>query len=111
MIINKINEIEDKARLVDELQDLLEQQINLAHKGDPGGRRFGDLSLRMGFLVEEIARSKILELEEFRDRKNHIRRLYDSLYPTIATRKDETCRKLVRVIKGKKTIATYRDNI
>lgn len=111
MIINKTDEVEDKAHLVDELQDLLEQQINLAHKGDPGGKRFGDLSLRMGFLVEEITRSKILESDRFRDKREHIKRLYDSLYPTVATRKVETAEKIVRVIKGKKTIATYRDNI
>ena len=112
MSINSTNVIiEESTNLIDELQDLLEQQIELAHKGDPGGKRFEELSLRTDFLVEKIARAGIPESEQFKDRREQIKKLYDSLYPTVATQKVATAKHLGRVQKGRKTIATYRNNI
>ncbi len=112
MSVNDTNVIiEEKTNLIDELQDLLEKQIELAHKGDPGGKRFEELSMRTNFLVEKIVRAGILESDQFKDRREQLKKLYNGLYPAIATRKVETAKHLCRVQKGKKTIATYRNNI
>ena len=102
---------DDRTCLLDQLQDLLEEQIELVQKADPAGNKFENLSIRADVLVEEIKRSRILQLAQFNDRKEQIQKLYDGLCLAISAKKDETAQELNRVRKGKKALVTYRSNI
>ena len=102
---------EDQILLLEKLQSLLEKQIELVQKGDPGGKKFEDLSVQADVLIEEIKQTGILELAQFRNRKKQLQKLYGCLYLAISAQKDETARQLNLVRKGKKTLVTYRNNI
>ena len=95
--------------LLDELQSLLEKQIELAHKGNISGVEV--LSKQASSLVGEIAESGILELREFKKRRERLQKLYDSLLLAIAAQGADISEKLSRVRRGKKTIVAYRGNI
>lgn len=95
--------------LLDNLQNLLEKQIELAQQGNVSNVEI--LSEQAGPLAEKIAQTGILELAEFKNRREQLRKLYDSLYLTITSQKADASDKLSRVRRGKKTIATYRNNI
>ena len=97
--------------LLDGLQSLLEKQIELARQGNPAGGRIEVLSKQAGSLVEKIARGGILELAEFKNRREQLQKLYKDLCLAITAQKDDTAEKLSRVRKGRKTIQTYRNNI
>lgn len=102
---------EEKAELLDELQNLLEQQIELIHKGDSSGKKFENLSERINILIEKIRQVGILELAQFKKQREKINKLYDCLYMAISAQKDQTEQQLNLVRKGKKAIVTYRSNI
>jgi len=102
---------EEKTELLNELQYLLEQQIELVHKGYPVGKRIENLSMQVDVLVEKIKQTGILELAQFRNRKEQLQKLYGRLYMAISAQKDETAQQLSHIRKGKKTIVTYRNNI
>lgn len=103
--------LEKKAELLDELQNLLEQQIELIHKGEPAGKKIECLAERINILVGKISQEGILELVQFKKQKEKFKKLYDSLYMAISAQKDQTEKELNRVRKGKKTIVTYRSNV
>ena len=110
--MNTINmNLGEKAELLDELQHLLEQQIELIHKGDPAGKKIEKWSVRINIIVEEVERTGILELAQFKNQREKIKKLYDCLYMEISAQKDQTEQQLNQVRKGKKTIVTYRNNI
>lgn len=109
MNVNVITE--QKAELLDELQNLLERQIELVHKGDPAGKKINNLSQQTNVLVEKIRQAGILESARFENQKEKIRKLYDCLYMAISAQKDQTRQQMNRVRKGKKTIVKYRSNI
>ena len=102
---------EEKAELLNELENLLEQQIELIHKGDSAGKKIDNLSERINVLVEKIRKTGIPELAQFKKKKEKLKKLYDCLFMAISAQKDETQQQLNRVRKGKKTIVTYRGNI
>ncbi len=102
---------EEHIHLIDELQNRLEQQIKLIHKGDPGGRRIEELSMQTDVLVEKIAHTGVFESAQFINRREQLKKLYDKLYLAITAQKAEVAKQLSHIYKGKKTIATYRDNI
>ena len=95
--------------LLDDLQSLLEKQIELAQQGNISGVEI--LSKQASSLVVEIAQTGILELREFKKRRERLQKLYDSLLLAITAQGAETTEELSRVRKGKKTIETYRNNI
>lgn len=101
----------EKTHLLDELQNLLEKQIELAHQGNPDNRHFEPLSKQADLLVEKIAQERILELPEFKNRREHLQKLYQHLCLVITAQKAETDEELSRIRKGKKTIGIYRNNI
>ncbi|MHC4595368.1 MAG: hypothetical protein ACYS19_10540 [Planctomycetota bacterium] len=82
--------------VLDELQSLLEEQIKLARQGNPASKRIEFLSKQADCLVGKIAQSGILESAEFKNRREHLKKLYDTLH---------------QIRTGKKTIGTYRSNI
>jgi hypothetical protein len=97
--------------MTDELQSLLEEQIKLVQQGNPAGKRIELLSKQADSLVGKIAQSGILESVEFRNRREHLKKLYDTLRLAITAQKADTSAKLNQVRTGRKTIGTYRRNI
>ncbi len=97
--------------MLDELQSLLEEQIKLAQRGNPASKRIEVLSKQADSLVGRIVQSGILESAEFKNRREHLKKLYDTLRLAIAAQKADTSTKLNQIRRGKKTIETYRSNI
>ncbi len=95
--------------LLDELQSLLEKQIELARQSNIN--EIEVLSKQASSLVGKIARSGVLESSEFNNRREQLRKLYDSLCLAITAQRADVGEKLSRVRKGKKTIEAYRSNI
>ncbi len=100
---------DEQIHLLDELQNLLEKQIDLARQGNIN--EIEVLSKQVSSLVGEIARSGVLESSEFKSQREKLRKLYQDLCLALTAQQAETTEELSRVRKGKKTIATYRGNI
>jgi flagellar biosynthesis/type III secretory pathway chaperone len=105
MVTNK------QKNILDKLQNLLEQQIALVHKGNSAGGQFETLSSQADSLVREIAEMKILEREDMEDKRTKLRKSYNKLRLALIAQKDDIGDKLGQVRKGRKTIGTYRNNI
>jgi hypothetical protein len=60
---------------------------------------------------QEVSRTGILKLAEFRDQREQLRQLYEALCLAIVAQKAETGAELTRVRKGKKAVGVYRSNI
>ena len=97
--------------MLDELQSLLEEQIKLAQRGNPASGRIEVLSKQADSLVGRIVQSGIFESAEFKNRREHWKKLYDTLRLAITAQKADTSAKLNQIRRGKKTIATYRSNV
>ena len=97
--------------MADELLSLLEEQIKLVQQGNRAGKQIELLSKQADSLVGKIAQSGILESVEFRNRREHLKKLYDTLCLTITAQKADTSAKLNQIRTGKKTIRIYRSNI
>jgi hypothetical protein len=95
-------------QLLDDLQVLLEKQIELARENNVSSVEV--LSRQADSLVEEITQTGILKLPEFRNRREHLRKLYDSLCLAVTAQRADVSEKLSRVRKGKKTVEIYRSN-
>jgi len=100
---------DENTHLLDELGNLLEKQIELAHQGSISGVE--RLSKEAGPLIGKIAQTGILKLLEFKSRRNHLQKLYQELCLAITAQKAAIDEKLSQVRKGRKTIKTYRRNI
>lgn len=94
---------------LDALQTLLEKQMRLVRKGNI--RDIELLSEQASLLVEKIARTGVLELDEFKNRRRQLQKLYDSLCLAITAQKTETSEKLSRVRKGKRTLSAYSSSL
>jgi CRISPR/Cas system CSM-associated protein Csm2 small subunit len=97
--------------VLDELQSLLEEQIKLAQRGNAASRRIEVLSKQADALVGKIVQTGMLESSEFKNRREHLKKLYDTLCLAVTVQKADTATKLNQVRRGKKTITTYRSNI
>ena len=102
---------DEQIHVLDELQSLLEEQIKLAQRGNAASSRIEVLSKQADSLVGKIAQSGILESAEFKNRREHLKKLYHTLCLAITAQKADTFAKLNQVRRGKKTIETYRGNI
>jgi hypothetical protein len=98
-----------QTHLLDDLQSLLEKQMELAQQGDISGVDM--LGKQANSLVEGIAQTGILELREFKERREQLQKLYGGLLLALTAQRAEAADELSRVRKGKKTIKTYRNNI
>ena len=94
---------------LDRLQTLLERQIEMAQQGNIS--KVEVLSKQASYLVEKISQAGILELAEFKNRREQLQKLYNSLCLAVMAQRAETGEKLKRVRKGKKTVTAYRNNI
>ncbi|MFB0524942.1 MAG: hypothetical protein ACETVZ_05335 [Phycisphaerae bacterium] len=110
MCADNIKIIPDRQlHLLDELQSLLEKQIELARQGSIIDME--RLSSQASSLVEKITQAGILELSEFKNRREHLQKLYEDLCLALTAQKADIAEKLSQVRKVKKTIGTYRTNI
>jgi len=100
---------ERQIRLLDDLQALLERQVELARRGNV--RDVEALSKQANSLVGEIVRTGILERFEFKNRRERLQELCDSLCLAVTAQQADTAERLSWVRKGKKTIQTYRGSI
>jgi hypothetical protein len=100
-----------KIHLLDELQNLLKKQIELAHQGNPDNRHFESLSRQANLLVEKITQARILELPEFKNRREHLQKLYGDLCLALTAQKADIADKLSQIRKCKKALKAYRTNI
>ncbi len=97
--------------LLNELARLLEEQINLIQCSDISGKKVEALAIQIQSIVSEVANKGLLDLEQFRDKREHIKRLYDNLNLAVIARSNETETQLNHIRKGRKTIDTYHENI
>ncbi len=100
---------DEQIHLLDELQNLLEKQIELARKSNIN--EIEVLSEQAGSLMGKITRSGIFESAEFISRREQLRKLYQNLCLALTAQQAETAGKLSQVRRGKKTIDVYRNNI
>jgi hypothetical protein len=95
--------------LLNDLQNLLEKQIEMAQQGNI--RDIEVLSKRTESLVRKITQTGITKLVEFETRQEQLQKLYKSLCLALAAQKTNVSEELSRVRKGKKTVAAYRNSI
>ncbi len=95
--------------LLDELQGLLEKQIALAQQGDIGEAEV--LIEQAGSLTERISDTGILKLPEFKNRKELLQKLYETLCLSVSAKKAGVGGELSQIRRGRRTIETYRDNM
>jgi len=100
---------DENTHLLDELQKMLEKQKELVHQG--GIIDSERLSAQASRLVGKIVQAGILELSEFKNRREHLQKLYQDLCLAITTECADIAEKLSQVRKGKKIIQIYRKNI
>jgi hypothetical protein len=94
---------------LDELQSLLERQIELARQGSIS--EVEALSKQADSLTGKLARSGILESDEFRNRREQLQRLYEDLHMAITVQQAGASAELRRVRKGRRAVEAYRNNI
>lgn len=99
----------DDLRLLRELGNLLEQQIALARRG--GFAAVLQLAGRCEPLVAKIAKNRLFEKPEHKTAKDRLAGLYRDLQMMLSTQQSAAAEQLKSVRKGKKTLATYRENI
>ena len=97
--------------ILDKLQGLLQQQLELAHQGNPAGETIEALCIQADCLVKEITEAGILDRPELENQKKKLNKLYKGLHLAITAQKAETEKKLSQVRRGKKIVETYRGNI
>ena len=95
--------------LLDELQNVLQKQIELAQQGNIG--EVEALVKQAGFLMERISDLGILKLPEYKNYQEKLQRLYKELCLALAAQKAEVAGQLNRIRKGKKSVEVYRGSI
>ncbi len=98
-----------QSQLLKKLQKLLDEQNDLTRQGKLG--EVHALCEQASSVIEEVSRAGILELDEFAGERKRLARSYENLRLTLSDQKDEVCRELNRIRKGRKTLGVYRDNI
>jgi hypothetical protein len=99
---------EEHVHLIDELQNQLERQIKLIHKGDHGGRKLEELSMQTDALVEKITQSGVLKRPEFVSKKEKLKKSYEDLRLAVTAQRADTVERLSRLRRGRKIVKTYR---
>jgi hypothetical protein len=102
---------QENIELINRLAGLLEQQINVIQCSDIAGRLIEILAEQTQSIVKEISEKALLDSQEYKEQREHIKRLYHHLNIAVIARKCETEKQLNHVRKGKKTIGTYHNNI
>ncbi len=103
-----MSSVED-ARLLGELQELLEKQLSSARRGS-----FSvvlQLAGRCEPLVAKIAAAGLFEKPEHKAAKDRLTNLYKDLKSLLSSQQSAAAEQLKSVRKGKKTLSIYRNNI
>ncbi|MCJ7729059.1 MAG: hypothetical protein MUO27_04160 [Sedimentisphaerales bacterium] len=100
---------DDEIRLLGELSNLLERQIELARRGSLAGLE--QLAGQCEPLVAKITAAGLLEKSEHKTARDRLAKLYRDLQLMLSTQKDAAVEQLKSVRKGKKTLAVYRGNV
>ncbi|OHB79354.1 MAG: hypothetical protein A2Z25_15825 [Planctomycetes bacterium RBG_16_55_9] len=101
----------EQTRLIGQLQNLLEKQLQLARQGDATSERFGALMGKAGSLLEEMARTGIADLADVQRHREELRRRYESVCLIVAAQKAHVSRELRQIRRGRNILGTYRRNI
>ena len=97
--------------LVNKLTKLLEEQVNIIQCSDISGKKVEALVMQIQSIVSEIAAKGLLDLEQFRNEREQIKRLYDNINLAVIAKSNEIEKQLNHIRKGKKTIEVYRGSI
>ena len=95
-------------RLLDNLQNLLEKQIEVARKSNL--RRVEELAEQADSIVEKIAKTRTFDQPELESRRKHIVKLYKKVQLILAAGKDSVGSQLRRVSNVRKTLHAYSNN-
>ena len=99
---------DEKICLLDDLQNLLEKQIEMARRSD--FRRVEMLAEQADCIVAEIIKTKAFEQPGFTVSRECITELYRKLELILMAGKDSTGKQLWQVGSGKKTLQIYRNS-
>ncbi len=94
--------------LLDNLQNLLEKQIEMARKSK--FRRVEELAAKSDCIVEKIIGTKEIERKEFASARKNISDLYKRLELILITGKDSVNKQIRQISEGKKTLKAYSDS-
>jgi len=100
---------DDEVRLLEELANILEKQIELARHGDFAGLE--RLAGRCEPLVARITAAGLLENPAYKAERERLAEFYRDIQMAISMQKDATGEQLKSMHKHKKTLATYRGSI
>lgn len=99
---------DEKIRLLDNLQSLLEKQIEMVRRSN--FRRVETLAEQADSVVEEIVKTKTFEQPEFNGSCERLTKLYRKLELILAVAKDSTGKQLWQIGSRKKTLQAYRNS-
>jgi small-conductance mechanosensitive channel len=100
---------DEDIRLLGELGNLLEKQIELARRGSLTGLE--QLANQCEPLVTRITAAGLLEKSEHKDQRKRLVKLYRDLQLLLSAQKNVAAEQLKLIRKGKKTLAVYRGNV
>jgi hypothetical protein len=102
---------EGQINILDGLQRLLDEQVELARRGNSDSARFEQINRQADVLARKIAQVKMLRQERFGERKGKLRKTYDDLCLAIMAEQKQTAEDLDKIRKGKKTVGVYQKNL
>jgi hypothetical protein len=100
---------DDEAQLLEELENLLKKQIELARRG--GLALVEQLALQGESLARKISDVGVLDRPEHLAQRAELDRLYKELFVVLAGDKSATSHQIERLRRGKRTLEVYRKNI
>jgi hypothetical protein len=100
---------DDEVRLLEELANLLERQVEFVRHGDFAGLE--RLAGQCEPLVARITVADLLGNPAYKAERGRLAKFYRDLQMAISMQKDATGEQLKSMRKHKKTLATYRSNI
>jgi hypothetical protein len=98
----------EQVLFLQELQNLLEKQIDLANQGNI--KDVEAMARQASSLAERITDKKVLERPEFQNRRQQLQKLYEDLCLVITAQKAKTGEQLIQIRKGRKMLGAYRSN-
>jgi hypothetical protein len=99
---------DEHTRILDSLQSLLENQIEMARKGNL--RHVEALAEQADSVVEKIVKTKTFAQPEFDSRRKHLVKLYKKLELMLAAAKASVGGQLRQMGNFRKTLKVYRNN-
>ena len=100
---------DDEARLLEELANILEKQVELVRHGDFAGLE--RLAGQCEPLVARITAAGLLENPAYKAERERLAKFYRDIQMAVSMQKNVTCEQLKSMRKHKKTLAVYRGSI